>query len=310
MPTVTSRPAAAGAQAQPHQPHLGGLRILVIIVIACVVVAVAGVYALMKFTNIPMPFLSDTCRVYGSGSVVKLKPSQLSNAATITAVGARMGIEEDGVAVALATAYQESKLQNLESGDRDSIGLFQQRPSQGWGSVDQLKDPRFASQRFYESLLKIPGWQQLRITEAAQAVQKSGQPEAYERWANQARSTAAGLYGTQADAVTCKLRDAGDDKLTGAKAMQAMREEFALDRAAMTTTVADTSRDVTVTVPVESDGDGSGPGWRAAHWFVAKSRDYGIRDVRYAGSVWSAHSGEWSHGGKANPEQIKVHIVS
>jgi len=108
--------------------------------------------------------------------------TQIPNAETIVATGIAMNVPSRGQIVALATALQESGLENLHSGDRDSLGLFQQRPSQGWGSPAQILDPVFASTSFYTHLLKVPGWQQLTVTQAAQAVQQSGYPDAYAKW--------------------------------------------------------------------------------------------------------------------------------
>ncbi|HEY6796544.1 MAG TPA: hypothetical protein VI248_17855, partial [Kineosporiaceae bacterium] len=95
---------------------------------------------------------------------------QRANAVTILAVGARLGVPPSGQVIALATAMQESSLRNLPSGDRDSIGLFQQRPSAGWGTPAQLRDPAYAAERFYRALLAVPGWQSMPLTDAAQAV--------------------------------------------------------------------------------------------------------------------------------------------
>ncbi|WJY50068.1 C40 family peptidase [Streptomyces chengbuensis] len=107
---------------------------------------------------------------------------QIPNAKTIQATGVAMKVPTRGQVVALATALQESGLRNLDYGDRDSLGLFQQRPSQGWGTAQQVRDPVHAATRFYEALLKVPGWQSMTVTQAAQAVQKSGFPDAYAKW--------------------------------------------------------------------------------------------------------------------------------
>ncbi|QNT92329.1 lipoprotein [Streptomyces griseofuscus] len=107
---------------------------------------------------------------------------QIPNAKTIQATGIAMNIPARGQIVALATALQESGLRNLTYGDRDSLGLFQQRPSQGWGTANEILDPVHASTMFYEALEKVSGWQSLSVTQAAQAVQKSGFPEAYAKW--------------------------------------------------------------------------------------------------------------------------------
>ncbi|MEU3712156.1 C40 family peptidase [Streptomyces catenulae] len=111
------------------------------------------------------------------------RPSeQVPNAKTIQATGVAMGIPARGQVVALATALQESGLRNLSYGDRDSLGLFQQRPSQGWGTANQILDPVHASTKFYEGLKKVPGWESLSVAQAAQAVQRSGFPDAYAKW--------------------------------------------------------------------------------------------------------------------------------
>jgi cell wall-associated NlpC family hydrolase len=111
---------------------------------------------------------------------------QLTNAATIVSVGVGRGIPVRGLIIAVATALQESSLRNLgdlgAGNDHDSLGLFAQRPSQGWGTPDQVMDPVYASNKFYDKLLTIPSWEQLPLTEAAQAVQASATPGAYAKW--------------------------------------------------------------------------------------------------------------------------------
>jgi hypothetical protein len=105
---------------------------------------------------------------------------QLTNAAVIVSVGIGRGMPARGLIIAVATALQESSLRDLgdlgEGNDHDSLGLFQQRPSQGWGTPEQVMDPVYASNKFYDKLLTIPGWEQLPLTEAAQAVQASATP--------------------------------------------------------------------------------------------------------------------------------------
>ncbi|MGK4581644.1 C40 family peptidase [Kitasatospora sp. HPMI-4] len=119
-----------------------------------------------------------------AGSVAGLDaPSiQIPNAKTIVATGIALKVPARGQTIALATALQESGLRNLSSGDRDSLGLFQQRPSQGWGTAEQIQDPVYASTSFYKALLNVSGWEQLPLTQAAQKVQASGFPDAYAKW--------------------------------------------------------------------------------------------------------------------------------
>jgi peptidoglycan DL-endopeptidase CwlO len=111
-----------------------------------------------------------------------LTEEQRRNAATIIGVAREMGAPPRAWLIALATAMQESTLRNLGYGDRDSLGLFQQRPSQGWGSPAQVTDPIYATRIFVERLLDVPGWEDMPVTVAAQTVQRSAFPEAYAKW--------------------------------------------------------------------------------------------------------------------------------
>ncbi|MFF9785078.1 C40 family peptidase [Streptomyces nigrescens] len=120
---------------------------------------------------------------------LNLPDEQIPLARTIVATGIALHVPERGQVVALATAMQESRLRNLTYGDRDSLGVFQQRPSaRSWGTIDQIRDPVHASTAFYKSLLSVNGWQQLTIAQAAQKVQRSGLPGAYAKWEPLARA--------------------------------------------------------------------------------------------------------------------------
>ncbi|MFJ4879997.1 C40 family peptidase [Streptomyces sp. NPDC088745] len=104
---------------------------------------------------------------------------QIPNAKVIVATGIQKRVPARGQVVALATALQESTLINRDHGDRDSLGLFQQRPSQGWGTREQIMDPVYSSGKFYDRLMKLKDWEQMPVTVAAQKVQRSGFPDAY-----------------------------------------------------------------------------------------------------------------------------------
>jgi hypothetical protein len=136
----------------------------------------------------------------------------LGNAKTIAQVGVSMGVPMPGETIAIATAMQESTLQNLAYGDRDSLGLFQQRPSQGWGTPAQIMNPSYAAEQFYKQLLQVPGWRPMPTTEAAQAVQRSAFPDAYAKWADQAAAIAAEFTG----GVVCTPSDSGDNTIAAA----------------------------------------------------------------------------------------------
>jgi len=146
-------------------------------------------------------FSGRTLVIPGSGATIApaastgstLNDDMRSNASVIVQVGRDLGVSDYGIVIALATAMQESSMRNLTWGDLDSVGLFQQRPSAGWGSVEQLTDPAYAARLFYggesnpnrgytRGLLDIPGWESMPLTVAAQRVQISAYPDAYAKW--------------------------------------------------------------------------------------------------------------------------------
>jgi cell wall-associated NlpC family hydrolase len=131
-----------------------------------------------------------------------LDPGQLSNARIIYDVSVTMGLPQQAAVIAEATAMQESGLVNLPDGTSDSLGLFQQRPSQGWGTPAQIMQPVYAATRFYEALIDVPGWQSLALTDAAQAVQGSAAPGAYAKWESLADSLVATFSGNADNCLT------------------------------------------------------------------------------------------------------------
>ena len=136
----------------------------------------------------------------------RLSFAQADNAKTIAAIGLQDGLPHHAVTVALAAALQESQLRNLPGGDRDSVGLFQQRPSQGWGTPAQLRNPRYAAAAFYRALGRVGGWSTMSVTEAAQRVQRSATPEAYASWEAEARVLARILTREVPDSIVCHPR--------------------------------------------------------------------------------------------------------
>jgi len=168
------------------------------------VVGGVGVAVIRGAGPLPDP---EGCTATVNGHTVVVSTEQAENAALIAAIGVRRGLPARAVSIALATAYQESKISNIEHGDRDSIGLFQQRPSQGWGTAEQILDPVFATNAFYDALVKIDGYESMRITEAAQKVQRSAFPEAYQDHAEDARALASALTGNSPGGTfTCVVR--------------------------------------------------------------------------------------------------------
>ncbi len=276
------------------RPVLAGAAVVVLAAVVGLVVAVQN-----WNTGLPLqfPLIGRACTVRADGQVT-LDAQQMANAATITAVGIRNKMPERGIVVALATAYQESGLENLSHGDRDSVGLFQQRPSQGWGDADVLQDPRTAADKFYRSLKKIKGWKDMRVTDAAQKVQRSAYPEAYEKWADEAAVLARALNGKATGAVACTYT--GEPVRRGAAAVEALRRQLRLDWGKPALSADDGAAAVSVDV---RDARG---GWRYAHWLVAHASDNGVERVRYADLEWHAPTGRWepAPGGAATAKVV------
>ena len=271
-----------------------------------VLVAVAG-YLTVQYVSGGRG--SDQCTVRSADGSYRLTPEQAANAATISAVGTRHGMPERAVTIALATALQESALRNLDHGDRDSLGLFQQRPSQGWGTERQIMDPVYSAGKFYEHLAKIPGYSRLPLTEAAQRVQRSGFPQAYAKHEPDAALLAAALTGRTPGALDCEpprtTTGAGD----ATKVRAALVSAFGNDvRPAAAAPSAGAAASDALAVPVRADrrADRDGVpqrGWELAHWAVAQSEALGIDEVAYGGRVWAAGSG-W-HTERAAPRREK-----
>jgi hypothetical protein len=261
---------------------------VVVVALLALVGTLGFVAVLRSFSHdIKLPSLaSSKCVVSTDGEVV-LDPVQMANAATIAAVGVRRGMPEQAVVVALATALQESKLENRDDGDRDSIGLFQQRPSQGWGTADKIKDPRYSADRFYSALRRVKGYQKMRVTDAAQRVQRSAYPNAYQKWADEAEILARALTGRAASAVACTVT--GAPAMRGAAAAAALMSGLRLDwgNGLPTSAAAEQAAGLTVAVTSASSG------WRYAHWLVSHASDTGLERVRFADLEWDAGAGKW-----------------
>lgn len=258
-----------------------------VILASCTALAVlgGGLYLLGRHVGGSLPIVPKQSCTVTAGGTVSLDPDQMASAATITAVGITRKVPERAVVIALATAEQESKLHNLSSGDRDSIGLFQQRPSQGWGTPEQIADPRYAAGRFYAALLRVKNWETMPLATAAQRVQRSAYGNAYARWEDDAQILADALLGNESGAVACTIVD--QPSKWGDAAAQSLTETVALDWGRVGAT--GTSGPPGVELPVEAQRTG----WQYAHWLVAHAADQSIKSVSFGGQRWTAKAGVW-----------------
>lgn len=249
-----------------------GRRWLVVVAVAVVaaVAATVGIRALLH----QVATISPSCRVGSDSSALTLDPEQAANASTIAAVAGRMGLPDHAVTIAIATSLQESKLHNLPFGDRDSIGLFQQRPSQGWGTRRQLLTPAYAAEAFLSHLVKVGGWQQMPLAQAAQAVQHSADGAGYSVWEEEARDLARALTGEVTGVFSCAFTDATAPLPTKLTAL-AGRE---LGSGALTRAGGSAQHD-----------------WTVAQWLVAHAYQYGVASVTVRGLRWTHGAFGWRH---------------
>lgn len=244
-----------------------------IVLAGAAAVGVLGVGAAAYLWPGTTPVISvASCTATAGSAEVVLGTAETANAATIAAVGKRAGLPDHAVTVALAAALQESKLRNLDYGDLDSVGLFQQRPSQGWGTPEQLRDPSYAAAAFYNRLAEVPGWETMSVTDAAQAVQHSAGPTAYARWEPRARTLSTVLTGQVPAGLRCRY-DLPPGGATPGTVTSGLTREAG-------------SAGVGTTVP-------SARGWLVASWLVAHGEAQGVASVSFDGMTWTPGSGRW-----------------
>lgn len=224
--------------------------------------------------------LVERCSATAGGETHSLMPEQTQNAALITAIANERGLPARAATIAIATAVQESNLINIDYGDRDSVGLFQQRPSQGWGTVAEIMDPVYSTNAFYDGLVKVDGYESMEITAAAQEVQRSGFPQAYADHEPEGRVFASALTGHSEHALTCRLRPAEvPADQTMAERLQNVVADLP-DAAANGVATSAEAGQVTIT-PGSTQA-----GWAHAHFAVAYAQIWGATKVTYDGYAW------------------------
>ncbi len=261
--------------AAPRSSRVGAGAVLV-------VVLVIAALALSKSKDIPvLPGIGSSCLVKGSSFDVPLTTGQAGIASTIAGVARARSMPVRAVTIAYATALQESDLENLPYGDRDSVGVFQQRPSEGWGTREQLLNPVYASTKFFAALAQVPGYQRLPVYRAAQDVQHSADGSAYGQYAPQGETMATGFAGRQARSVWCWYGTGVTGRSRLAAAGRDLRTAFGPLRLRH---IGD---------PVLAVRVASRPaGWSVAVWLVTHAASYDIRTVRFAGYQWTSAHGQ------------------
>ncbi|MCQ1999355.1 hypothetical protein [Arthrobacter zhaoxinii] len=271
---------------QQHETR--SFRVLLLLLVLCLA-AFAALFAVSALTGKKeTPVIAERCVAVVGGAEYRLTLEQAAHASTISGVAVARGLPPRAVSIALATALQESGLRNVDYGDDagpDSRGLFQQRPSQGWGSQEQVMDPFYAANAFYNGLEQVPGYLDLPITEAAQTVQRSAFPDAYAKHEGPARAFASALTGQTPAALSCTLHTptATADPAQSAAAVEEIYGPL----------------NGSVLGPLYlADVEGA-YGWSVAQWFVANAKSLGIESVGYEGRTWHRGTAVWEESDAA-----------
>jgi hypothetical protein len=307
----------SGLDPAPNRPrrssrgagHTGTVLALAVLLVGG---AVAAAWVNGSVGTVP---LRPHCTATVDGSTTELDPEQAGNAATIAAVAVKRRLPARAASIGIATAMQESKLRNLDYGDRDSLGLFQQRPSQGWGTAQQIQEPVYAANAFFDALVKVRGFQNLPIAVVAQKVQRSAYPTAYADHEPRARILASALAGHSPAALSCVLYPAeGERQRPGADGLT--------PRAAALVAAANKE---TGRRGVTASPDGAGVrfglsgresprlGWALAQWAVARGEALSVVSVQVDDRQWrrdKPHAGWAAVSGGTAPGTVVVRVTN
>ena len=273
-----------------------GRRLLVtavgLAVIGLVVALIVAFMSRKPTENVILP--SYRCVASVGDSTAELNVEQSYYAAIIAGVAVQRGLPPRAVSIALATAFQESDLRNLNYGDRDSMGLFQQRPSQGWGTVEQIMNPHYSTGKFLDALVKVANWQTGDINDVAQAVQRSGVPDGYRKHVERAKILASALSGETAAAFTCISKVASPSDSAGFAAL-------------LKATYGGTAPGTVVPGPpvrVEVSSATEAATWSVAAASQAWAAKFGVTAVRVGEKLWESSATQlptWSTATPAGP---------
>jgi hypothetical protein len=270
---------------RPPRPQRRKSRRRAVVATSLLLVIAAGVYlAVRSLVPVIGPVLTGSgCSAAASHQSVLLDTQQASIASTIAGVAHQQSMPRAAVTIAYATAMQESKLHDLTYGDMDSVGVFQQRPSQGWGPARKLENPVYATTKFFRALKDIHGYQSMPVDQAAQAVQHSADGSAYIQYERMATEMAGAFTGQRNHAVYCWSSAAGPRHPDAAAITEGLGATFGQT----TADLARTGRQHTIQVQIGHQK----LGWEVACWLVTHASKYGIHQVRFSGYQWRAAAG-------------------
>lgn len=180
----------------------------------------------------------------------------------------------------------------IDYGDRDSLGMFQQRPSQGWGTPEQVQDPVYATETFFDHLVRVPDYTELEVTVAAQAVQRSAFPDAYAQHEDLSRAFASALTGWSPASLTCDLAPTGSaDEAESAQVLAEITALLERDLALTGEHVGGQVRIDAAALPGLEDAERAA--WAVASWAVATASVTGAQSVQVADQAWQRGQEGW-----------------
>ncbi len=265
----------------------------------------AGLYYLLKRAE-PL-VMAEQCSVSTTMGGLDLDIEQARISAVIAGVAAQRRLPERAVQIAYITAIQESKIFNLPYGDRDSVGVFQQRPSQGWGTKKQLLDTVYATRKFFAALEKVKGYRKMPLDEAAQAVQRSADGSAYADHQRDAEILSAAFTGRVPRAVQCVY----PRPATPAPARVDAARRLLVRVLGEAGVRGDQTGERSTGAGLRIDAPTGRRGWLFASFAVAHAQQYGLSHVRYDGVTWRAAQGEdgWRADSAATSRRVEVAVA-
>jgi hypothetical protein len=301
--------------APPRRPVRRALKYVVAIGSVCAVGVVGIVVGLNRLTGAGP--VTERCTAQLDDSDWYLSPDQADNAALVAGRTVARDLPARAATIGLATALQESKLINIEHGDRDSVGLFQQRPSQAWGTVEQIMDPVYSTNAFFDALVKVEGYEDMAVTVAAQTVQRSAYPDAYAQHEMRSRAWASALTGNSPESLSCELAPVADeDQLAPDAARDVVVGRLGRDLGlAPATGAADPNRQdpasATVTVdatPLTPDDPARGA-WATGQWAVATAHTTQAIQVHVGDRAWLREEAAWVEAEtRLNPGEVRITV--
>jgi hypothetical protein len=286
---VRTTPTGSAYAYRYHRPSWR--RPLIVLAVIMTLLAVGAYAAYTAYQHYVVQLLTvPGCQAGTGNNAIALDFGQAADAAIIAGVATREHLPARALTIAYATAFQESKLENLSYGDRDSVGVFQQRPSEGWGSAKNLQDPAYASRAFFGALVKVSNYTTIPVYQAAQDVQHSADGSAYDQYA-QSGALLTRDFTAAPHAVTCwynpgaqAASEGVSPRLNLSGAARGLADAFGKpgqDAAVTRVTRIRSGEAALFKAPTRS-------GWAVANWLVTSASSYGITRISYAGYQWTA----------------------